>query len=115
MKEYFKYKLTDAEINNINVFCNSVDYCAIEQLLGWSELFYKNRICYFYLTDNNKTISFCQIIEKFRFAQISYGPVCQEKETMIFAVNEIIKYYKKKSTSISKYNCTIKPDMTMTT
>lgn len=96
MKGYFKYELTNHEIDDVNAFCNTVDYCAIEQLLGWSELFYKNRICYFYLTENNKIISFCQINEKFRSAQITFGPVCQEKETMISSINEIIKYYKKK-------------------
>lgn len=96
MEGYFKYELTEFEIEEVNTFCNSVDYCAIEQLLGWSQLFYKNRICYFYLTENNKIISFCQINEKFRSAQITFGPVCQEKETMIVSINEIIKYYKNK-------------------
>ncbi len=95
MEAVFKYALESSEIENIWKFCNSVDYCSIEQSIGWTQIFYKSKICYFYLHDESGIRSFCQINERLRSAQICYGPVCCDKQLMIDSIDEIISYYKK--------------------
>ena len=97
MKAVFKYELNEGEIEAIKKFYNSADYCSIEQVLGWTQLLFKSKICYFYMIDGYEIKSFCQISEKFKFAQIIFGPVCCEKELMINSINEIIDYYKKQA------------------
>jgi hypothetical protein len=95
MKAVFKYQLEQSEIENIRNFFDTVDYCSVEQSIGWTQIFYQSKICYFYLYDESGIRSFCQITERLRSAQICYGPVCCEKQTMIDSINEIINYYKK--------------------
>lgn len=96
MEVFFKYELAEKEIEKIEEYCNSVDYFAAEQFIGWNEIFYKSKICYFYLLDEGVIKSFSQITEKCWSAQISLGPVCCDKEMMVITLNEIIHYYKKK-------------------
>jgi lipid II:glycine glycyltransferase (peptidoglycan interpeptide bridge formation enzyme) len=95
MQAVFKTGLSSSEEESIKAYCNSADYCSIEQSIGWNELFYRSKIRYFYLTDESGIKSFCQIIENFRFAQIHFGPVCCDKELMVTSIREIINYYKK--------------------
>ena len=90
----FKYDLDEDEINDIKRFCDSADYCAAEQLLGWTEMFYKTRILYFYLKDESGIKSFCQINESFRSANIHFGPVCDDRELMVESLEQIIRFYK---------------------
>ncbi len=92
---WFKYDLDENETAEVKKFCDSVDYCAVEQLIGWSRLFYKTRIRYFYMKDESGIKSFCQINESFRTASIHFGPVCSDRDTMIESVESIIKFYKK--------------------
>ena len=96
MEAIFKFELDKIELENIRSFCNSVDYCSIEQSIGWTQMFFKSKICYFYLTDDSVIRSFSQINENFKFAHIVFGPVCCDKELMITSINEIIHYYKKR-------------------
>jgi len=96
MEAVFKYELDNLELDSIKKFCNSVDYCSLEQSVGWIQMLYKTKICYFYLLDENRIKSFCQINERLRSAKILYGPVCCEKEAMVNSINEIINYYKKR-------------------
>lgn len=96
MEKVFKYELDEREIENINEFCKSIDYCAIEQCLGWTQIFKDSKICYFYLKDDSVIRSFCQIHEKFRSAHIIFGPACCDKEIMVASINEIIHFYKKR-------------------
>jgi lipid II:glycine glycyltransferase (peptidoglycan interpeptide bridge formation enzyme) len=96
MQPIFKYYFDEQEKENINSFCDSCEYCSIEQLIGWTDFFYNTRICYFYLLDVNGIKSFCQINESFKSAQIYYGPVCDDRELVVVSLNEIISYYKKK-------------------
>jgi hypothetical protein len=96
MDAIFKYELDDTELERIKLFCNSVDYCSIEQFIGWTGIFYKSRICYFYLSDQSGIISFCQIREWYGSAHILFGPVCCDKEIMISSLCEIINHYKQK-------------------
>jgi lipid II:glycine glycyltransferase (peptidoglycan interpeptide bridge formation enzyme) len=95
MQAVFKLELDNTERERIKLFCDSADYCSVEQSLGWSQMFNKAKICYFYLIDEDVIKSFSQIIESFKFANIVFGPVCNEKEIMITSINEIINYYKK--------------------
>lgn len=96
MKNEFKYKLNATETEEIKKFCNSVDYCSAEQLIGWTPMFFKSRICFFYLYDESGIKSFCKINERLGSANIILGPVCCEREIMVLSLNEIINYYKKK-------------------
>lgn len=96
MQAVFKSELDNAELKNISDFCKSVDYCSIEQSIGWTDLFYKTKICYFYLIDETGIKSFSQINENFKFAHIFFGPVCCDKELMVISINEIIQYYRKR-------------------
>lgn len=96
MQAVFKTELDSTELENIRKFCNSVDYCSIEQSMGWSEMCYKTNFCYFYLIDDSEIKSFSQISQNFRFAHIDFGPVCCDKELMVTSINEIINYYKKR-------------------
>jgi len=96
MRAVFKSELEYTELENIKKFCNSVDYCSIEQSIGWTQIFYKSKIRYFYLQDDFGIKSFCMITERLRSAHICYGPVCCEKESMISSINEIINHYKKR-------------------
>lgn len=97
MEAVFKYELDNSEIEKIRKYCNSVDYCSIEQFLGWTELIYDSKSCYFYLIDKDEIKSYGKIGEKFKFAHITFGPVCCDKELMVISINEIINYYKKRS------------------
>ena len=94
MQSVFKYELDKIESENIKKYCDSVDYCAIEQSLGWTQMFFRSRICYFYLQDESGIRCFSQIHESLRSAQIIFGPVCCEMDIMLNSINEIIKYYK---------------------
>lgn len=96
MDAVFKYELDRNEIEKIEKYCDSVDYCAAEQFIGWITMFHKPKICYFYLLDEGVIKSFCQITEKYWAAQISLGPVCCDKEVMVKSIDEIIYYYQKK-------------------
>ena len=95
MQAVFKYKLDHPELEKIRNFCNSVDYFAIEQSVGWNQMFSRWKICYFYLIDESVIKSFSVITQKYKFAHIEFGPVCYDKELMITSINEIIDYYKK--------------------
>lgn len=97
MQAVFKFELENSEIEIIKRFCNSSDYCAIEQSLGWPQIFFKSKICYFYLHDDSGIRSFSQINERLGSAQIIFGPVCADKEIMITSINEIIKFYQKRN------------------
>jgi sugar-specific transcriptional regulator TrmB len=96
MQIVFKSELNNTEVEKINAFCSSVDYCSIEQTVGWMQMFGKSKICYFYLIDGEIIKSFSQINENLKFASIIFGPVCCDKEIMITSINEIINYYKKR-------------------
>lgn len=96
MDAIFKYELAKEEIEKIEKYCSSVDYCSAEQLIGWNTMFHKSKNCYFYLTAEGVIKSFCQITENYYAAQISFGPVCCNKELMVHSLNEIILYYKRK-------------------
>lgn len=96
MKSFFKYKLDANEYENIRKFCSSVDYCSIEQQLDWTNLFYKSTSCYFYLQDDSGIRGYCQMHEKIGAAQIIFGPVCCDKDLMVYSINEIIAYYKRR-------------------
>jgi len=88
--------LDNTELVNVQKFCDSVDYCSIEQSIGWTQLFFNSNIRYFYLKDDSGIKSFCQINERLRAAQIDFGPVCCDKELVVDSINEIINYYKKR-------------------
>ena len=96
MQPVFKFELDKIEFENIKFFCNSVDYCSIEQSLGWTQMFFNSKICYFYLQDESGIRSFSQIHERLGSARIIFGPVCCDKEIMVNSINEIINYYKKR-------------------
>ena len=96
MEAVFKYELEVSELESIKRYCASVDYCSAEQFLGWTEMFYRSKICFFYLSDESGIKSFCQINERLKSAQIQLGPVCCDKEVMVTSLNEIITHYKKK-------------------
>jgi hypothetical protein len=96
MQTVFKFELDKFEAEAIREFCNSVEYCSIEQALGWTQIFFKSKICYFYLKDDSGIRSYCQIHESFGSAQVIFGPVCCEKEIMVHSINEIVSYYKKR-------------------
>ncbi len=92
----FKTELNDSEITDIDNYCRSVDYFALEQSIGFAEIIYKSGINYFLLKDENRILSFCQIFESFKAAHIWYGPVCNEREHVLITIDEIIRYYKKR-------------------
>lgn len=96
MKYVFKQELDNIELEKVSKYCNSVDYCSLEQLAGFSQILYKTRINYFYIIDDNIIKSFCQINESYRSAQIIFGPVCCDKDLIIISINKIIEYYKEK-------------------
>jgi hypothetical protein len=96
MQAIFKYTLDPDEIENIKAFCDSAEYCSIEQYPGWHNLFSTTRTCYFYLCDQTGIRSFCQINEVLKFAQINFGPVCCDRDLILVSIKEIIGYYKKK-------------------
>lgn len=96
MKAVFKTELDKTELEKVEAFCKASDYCSIEQSVGWSNMFYKSKIRFFYLIDDNLIKCFSQINESFRFAHIIFGPVCSGNEEMIFSINEIIDYYRKR-------------------
>ena len=96
MQAVFKYELEQIELENIKKYCDSVEYCSIDQYPGWSQLLYKSRICYFYLYDETGIKSYSLIGESRRSAYIDFGPVCCNKDLMITSLNEIIRYYREK-------------------
>lgn len=96
MHAVFKYELDDIEVEKINHFCNSVEYCSIEQRLGWTEIFFKSKTCYFYLLEEGIIKCYCKILENTGSAHIIFGPVCCDKNVMVYSIIEIIKYYKKR-------------------
>ncbi|HQG76880.1 MAG TPA: peptidoglycan bridge formation glycyltransferase FemA/FemB family protein [Bacteroidales bacterium] len=96
MQSIFKYSLSEEEIRNIDSFCDSSENCSVDQLIGWSDFFYKARVCYFYLHDESGIRSYCQIKEGFKCAHIYYGPVCNDKELILISIEKIIAYYRQK-------------------
>jgi lipid II:glycine glycyltransferase (peptidoglycan interpeptide bridge formation enzyme) len=96
MQAVFKFELDKDESENIKAFCNSLDYCSIEQFVGWTQMFSKSNICYFYMLDGTDIKCYCQIHENFKFAEIVFGPACCDKEIMIDSINEIIRHYKER-------------------
>jgi lipid II:glycine glycyltransferase (peptidoglycan interpeptide bridge formation enzyme) len=96
MQVVFTYKLEEFEIKKIHSFCNSIEFCSIDQQLEWTKIFFKTKICYFYVQEESEIISYCQIHEKPGSARIIFGPVCCDKDIMVYSINEIINFYKKK-------------------
>ena len=96
MRAVFKNRLDASEALQIMQFCASAEYFAIEQSPGFLEILGTSHIAYFYLTDEKVILSFCQINESFRFAQIWFGPVCDDVNTMIESVLRIAEHYRKR-------------------
>jgi hypothetical protein len=96
MNAEFKTVLNESEIVDIENYCRSVDYFALEQSLGFAEILYKSKVNYFLLWDEGRILSFCQIYENFRVAHIWYGPVCNDRESVIITIDEIIRHYKQR-------------------
>lgn len=94
MRAVFKRKLDHSEVEEIEKFCSSAHYFAIEQSFGFPEILGASNITYFYLTDEKTIFSFSQINENFRFAHIWFGPVCNDGDLMIESVLLIAEYYK---------------------
>ncbi len=92
----FKKRLDDSEAQKIKQFCASVDYFAIEQSLGFTDILSAPHTTYFYLLNDGEILSFGQITENFRFAQIWYGPVCDDRDLMIESILKIAEYYKER-------------------
>jgi hypothetical protein len=97
MQAVFKYKLDQNEQEKVKIFCNSVDYCSIDQYFGFSKFLPNTKICYFLLIEESQILSFCQISESFRSAHINFGPVCCNEEIMVVSIKEIINYYEKRN------------------
>jgi hypothetical protein len=96
MEAVFRNILNDTEIGEIRQFCAKSGYFALEQALGFPGILYTAKITYFYLSDGGAIKSFSQINESFRFAQIWFGPVCDDREMMIESVLRISEYYSKR-------------------
>lgn len=96
MRAVFKSRLDDSEAQKIKQFCASAKYFAIEQSLGFPEILGASPKTYFYLTSDEEILSFSQINESFKFAQIWYGPVCDDREVMIESVLSIADHYRKR-------------------
>ena len=97
MKAVFKSELDNSEKQAVTKFAGSVDYCALEQQLGFPELLYRSKITYFLLKDDSDSLkSYCQINENFKSAHIWFGPVCDDPDLMIESVLRIVEYYKKR-------------------
>ena len=97
MKTVFTYKLDNLESEKIVEFCNTADFCAIEQRLGFPEILYNTKINYFFLMDETGAIrSFSQINEKFRFAHVWFGPVCDDVDLTIESVKIMADYYRRR-------------------
>jgi lipid II:glycine glycyltransferase (peptidoglycan interpeptide bridge formation enzyme) len=96
MVTVFKSGLDTVEIERIKLFCDSAEYCSLEQSLGFPGILNKSKINYFYLLENDLIKSFAQINESFKFAHIWFGPVCGDKDLMLVSINEIISHYKQK-------------------
>lgn len=96
MTAVFKFELDNTEQEKVRSFCNSVDYCSIDQYFGFTKFLSKTNICYFLLIDDLKLKSYCQIKESYKTAHINFGPVCCDKEVMVVSINEIINFYKKR-------------------
>lgn len=96
MQAIFKYELSESEVSRIREFCSGADYFAVEQSIGFSGILYSSRVNYFFLTENDKILSFCQINETHRLAHVWYGPVCNDRDLIIMSLNEIISHYKKR-------------------
>ena len=95
MKAFFKYELDNSDKLAVTTFAGSVDYCAIEQQIGFPELLYSSRINYFLLQDDDDSLkSYCQINENFKSAHIWFGPVCDDADIMIESVIRIVEHYK---------------------
>lgn len=92
----FKTVLNESEIADIENHCKSAEYFALEQSIGFAGILYKSEINYFLLKDEGRILSFCQIFENFRVANIWFGPVCNKKEHLIITIDEIIRHYKKR-------------------
>ena len=97
MKAVFKFELDKTEQEKVKSFCDSVDYCSIDQYYGFSKYLSKTKICYFLLFDELQLKSYCLIKESYKAAHINFGPVCCDKEIMVISIEEIINYYKKRN------------------
>ncbi len=103
MQFFFKYKISDAELDQIKKFYNSLDLVTIEQYPGWNEVIedYSSKVCYFLAKENDEIVCFAQIKEiglKFiRFAaQIEFGPIFKNSDFLMESVKRIHKYYRRK-------------------
>jgi len=97
MKAVFKSVLDNTDRLAVEKFAGEVDYCAIEQQIGFPELLYSSRITYFLLRDDADCLkSYCQINENFKSAHIWFGPVCDDPDLTIESVRRIVEYYKNK-------------------
>lgn len=95
MKAVFKSELDNSDKQAVTKYAGSVDYCAIEQQIGFPEMLYRSRITYFLLWDEADCLqSFCQINENFKSAHIWFGPVCDDPDLMIESILRIVEYYK---------------------
>ena len=96
MEAVFKSELSEQEKSQITGFCRAARYCAIEQSIGFPAILNNQKLTYFYLKHENSIKSFCQISERFRFAAIWFGPVCDDMELMLRSLRKIIDQYKKR-------------------
>jgi hypothetical protein len=96
MKAVFKFELDRTEKEKVKNFCDSVDYCSIDQYIGFSNFIPERKTCYFLLYEDSQIKSYCQINESFKTAHINFGPVCCDKEIMVVSIKEMIGYYKRR-------------------
>ncbi len=103
MHFFFKYNISDTEIDQIKRFYNSLDLVTIEQYPKWNEVIedYSSKVCYFLAKENEETVCFAQIkeigIKSIHFtAQIEFGPIFKDADFLIKSMEKIHRYYKRK-------------------
>lgn len=102
MEYFFKNNLTEKELTEIEFFFNSLELSTIEQYPKWGKIIGDNdKICYFYAKENNEIVCFAVIKEKgikilHYYAQIDFGPIFKNADSLIESIKKIRKYYKEK-------------------
>jgi hypothetical protein len=97
MESKFSYKISQQERSNMIKLFIKNDLVSIDQHPDWVGLISSKTICYYQLFKNNKLVAYAIILERFRFAHLSFGPVAQSIDVITEALKDIHENYKRKN------------------
>jgi len=97
MKFQFLDELSNENLENIEFFYRNLDWISIEQHPLWPKVGINQGEYFYFLASNDSGVKCFALVKKIGFfffhtAEIHFGPIFTDKETLVECLTEIVKY-----------------------